>query len=115
MPRVKRGTTHLKSRRNILKKTKGYSAGRKKLIKQAKTAINKAGVYAYRDRRVKKRVARTTWQIKINAAVRENGLSYSRFIDALKKHNIGLDRKILAEIAEKNPEVFAKIVAEIKK
>jgi len=115
MPRVKRGTTHVKSRRKILKKTKGYSAGRKKLIKQAKTAINKAGVYAYRDRRVKKRVARTTWQIKINAAVREYDMSYSKFIAALNKHKIGLDRKILAEIAENNPEIFAKIVAEVKK
>ena len=80
MPRVKRGVIHSKNRRNILKQTKGYKWGRKKLIKLAKTAVNKAGAYAYRDRRAKKRTARALWQVQINAAAREHGLSYSKFM-----------------------------------
>lgn len=114
MPRVKRGVIHTKNRRNILKKAKGYKWGRKKLIKLAKTATIKAGAYAYRDRRVKKRVNRQLWQVQLNAAVREYGLSYSKFIAGLKKAKIELDRKVLAEIAKKEPKVFAKIVEKIK-
>ena len=112
MSRVKRGTQHTKHRRNILKKTKGFKWGRKKLIKQAKTAVTKAGAHAYRDRRVKKRTARALWQIKINAAARENGTTYSKLIAALTKGKVALDRKILAAIAERHPAVFAKIVKE---
>ncbi len=110
MPRVKRGTSHVKRRRKILKAVKGYRHGRKKLIKLAKVAILKAGAYAYRDRRVKKRTARALWQIKLNAATRAFGLSYSKFIHLLKINNIELDRKVLADLAENNTAVFAKLI-----
>ena len=113
MPRVKRGTTHIKKRRNLLKTVKGYRGGRKSKIKLAKTAAKKAGVYAYRDRRNKKRNARALWQIKINAACRELGTNYSKFINGLKKNNIELDRKILADLAENHPDIFSKIVKSI--
>ena len=113
MPRVKRGTMHVKGRRNLLKKVKGYKWGRKKLIKLAKTAQTKAGAHAFMDRRKKKRTNRGLWQIKINAFVREQGLSYSRFIDALKKNNIELDRKVLADLAVNNKKVLTKIVEEV--
>jgi large subunit ribosomal protein L20 len=115
MPRVKRGTTHTKRRRNILVKAKGFKWGRKKLIKIAKTAVTKAGAHAYRDRRVKKRTARALWQIKINAGARANGTIYSKLIDALTKGKIELDRKVLADIAEHNPEIFTKIVKDVVK
>jgi len=114
MPRVKRGTTHLKKRKKLLKQTKGYRHGRKNQIKLATTATLKAGAYAYRDRRVKKRTARRLWQIKLNAAAREHGLSYSQFINKLKIKKIELDRKVLADIAENNPQVFKKIVEAVK-
>lgn len=114
MPRVKRGKSHLKKRRKLLKKTKGYKWGRKKLIKSAKTAVTKAGAHAYRDRRRKKRTARSLWQIKINAALREHGLTYSKFIGDLKKKKIEIDRKILAELAEKEPKVFKALIEKIK-
>ena len=115
MPRVKRGITHVKKRRKLLKDVKGYKWGRKKLIKLAKTARTKAGAHAFVDRRKKKRVMRGLWQIKINAFVREHGFSYSRFMDALKKNKIEIDRKVLADLAANNPEVFAKIVEAVKK
>jgi len=114
MPRVKRGVMHVKKRRNLLKSVKGYRWGRKNLIKLAKVAAKKAGVYAYRDRRKKKTEFRQLWQIKINATCRELGTTYSKFIDRLKKSNVELDRKILAELAEKHPEIFAKIVDHVK-
>jgi len=114
MPRVKRGTIHSKKRKAILKQVKGYRHGRKKLIKLAKVAILKAGQYAYRDRRNKKREIRRLWQIKLNAAVRVFEMSYSKFIHALKVNKIELDRKVLADIAENNTEVFAKIVEKVK-
>jgi large subunit ribosomal protein L20 len=114
MPRVKRGTIHLKTRRNLLKKTKGYKWGRKKLVKLAKTASVKAGARAYIDRRLKKRDRRALWQIKIGAAVRSYELSYSKFIGLLKKSGIIIDRKILADLAVNNQEVFARIVEKIK-
>lgn len=114
MPRVKRGTTHVKKRRKLLKAVKGYKWGRKNLIKLAKTARTKAGAHAFVDRRKKKRTMRALWQIKISALVRENGLSYSRFIDALKKNNIALDRKVLADLAEHNPDIFTAVVNKIK-
>ena len=114
MPRVKRGKVRARKRKAILKRAKGFKWGRKKKIKLAKPAIKNAGVYAYRDRKNKKRAKRRLWQIKLNAAVREHGLTYSKFINALKKKNIELDRKILAEIAEKNPKVFAEIVEQVK-
>ncbi len=114
MPRVKRGKLHLKRRKKLLKQAKGYRWGRKSKIKLARTAIKKAGVYAYRDRRIKKRTARSLWQIKINAACRLYDLSYSKFISALKKNKIELDRKILAEVAEKYPQIFAEIVKMVR-
>lgn len=114
MPRVKRGMIHSKNRRNILKQAKGYRWGRNNLIKLAKTAVTKAGAYALRDRRVKKRSARVLWQIKLNAAVRAHGLSYSKFIAQLKTAKIELDRKVLSQIAQQEPAVFAKIVEKVK-
>lgn len=114
MPRVKRGTLHIKKRRKLLKRVKGFNAGRKNQIKAAKTASLHAGAYAYRDRRNKKRRSRNLWQIKINAAAREHGVTYSRFIAMLKVKNVGLDRKILAQLAETKPAVFAKIIASVK-
>lgn len=115
MPRVKRGTQHTKRRYNILKQAKGFKWGRKSKIKLAKTAVTKAGASAYRDRRLKKRVNRGLWQVKINAAARANGLSYSRFIDALKQGKIEIDRKLLADLAENDPAVFAEIVKQAVK
>jgi len=114
MPRVKRGVMHSKRRKNILQKTKGFSGGRKKLIKLAQTAVMKAGANAYKDRKIKKRTARALWQIRLNAAVREYDLSYSKFIAGLKTAKIELDRKVLSELAQKEPKVFAKIVEKVK-
>ncbi len=115
MPRVKRGTTHVKKRRKLLKAVKGYKWGRKNLIKVAKTARTKAGAHAYIDRRKKKRTMRALWQIKINAFVREHGLSYSRFINLLKINNIEVDRKILAELAVSDKEALVALIAKINK
>jgi len=115
MTRVKRGVATSKRKKNIIKQAKGYQGRRKSTIKAAKQAVIKAGVYAYRDRRVKKRSFRRLWQIRINAATRERGLTYSRFIEALKKNSIEIDRKILANIAMNNPETFDKIFAEATK
>ncbi|MFH1191940.1 MAG: 50S ribosomal protein L20 [bacterium] len=114
MPRVKRGNGHLKRRKNILKQVKGYKWGRKKLIKIAKTAISKAGAAALKDRRVKKREARALWQIKIGTLIKENGLSYSKFMDKFKKAGMQMDRKVLADLAENNPKIFMKIIEEVK-
>lgn len=114
MPRVKRGTTHVKRRKNILAKTKGYKWGRKKQIKRAQEAILHAGTNALRDRRNKKRVNRRLWQTKLNAALRAIGYKYSSFIDTLKKNNCELDRKVLSQIAEENPKAFKNIVESFK-
>ncbi|MFH1712596.1 MAG: 50S ribosomal protein L20 [Candidatus Jacksonbacteria bacterium] len=114
MPRVKRGITHSKKRRKILKATKGFKIGRKNLIKLAKTAAVKAGWHAYVDRRRKKRDFRSLWNIKINAIAKQNNITYSQLIHLLKVNNIALDRKILAQISEKHPNVFKKIVEHIK-
>lgn len=115
MPRVKRGMTHVKKRRKLLKAVKGYKWGRKKLIKLAKTARTKAGAHAYTDRRKKKRTMRGLWQIKINAFVREYGLSYSRFINLLKVNKIEVDRKILADLAVNNKETLKELITKINK
>ena len=115
MPRVKRGIQHTKRRRNLLAKTKGMMWGRKSKIRLARPAMLKAGVNAYRDRRNKKRTFRRLWQVRLNAAVRPFDMSYSRFIDGLKKANILLDRKVLSTLAKDHPEVFKKIVEEVKK
>lgn len=105
---------HVKRRKNLLDKTKGYMWGRKNQIKLATTAVMKAGVHAFVDRRKKKRTNRGLWQIRISAFVREHGLSYSRFIDAIKKAGIGLDRKILADLSANNAEVMAGVVKSVK-
>ncbi|PIP60908.1 50S ribosomal protein L20 [Candidatus Uhrbacteria bacterium CG22_combo_CG10-13_8_21_14_all_47_17] len=110
MPRVKRGTQHVKRRKNILARTKGMMWGRKNRIKLAKTAATKAGAHAYVGRKLKKRFNRGIQQIRINAAARINGTTYSKLMGDLKKRGIDLDRKVLAEIAVKHPEVFAKLV-----
>lgn len=114
MPRVKRGTIANKRRRNVLKHTKGYKWGRKSKERAAKEALLHAWTHAFRGRKEKKRTFRQLWSVKINAAVRAEGVSYSRFIAALKKANIKLDRKILADLAEHEPDVFKKIVAAAK-
>ena len=116
MTRVKRGTTSLKRRRKILGQAKGFRWQRKSKERAAKDALMHAGRYAFNDRRKKKRNARKLWNIKINAASRSGGeLSYSRFIYALKKKHIEINRKMLAEIAEYHPETFQKILEEAKK
>lgn len=115
MPRVKRGKSHVKRRKNLLAQTRGYRWRRKSSIKEAKTAIRKAGQHAFAARRTKKQVNRQLWQVKINAACRQNDISYSKFINSLKKAKIELDRKVLAELAVKNPVAFAKVVAQVKK
>ncbi|MDD2913178.1 MAG: 50S ribosomal protein L20 [Candidatus Pacebacteria bacterium] len=114
MARVKRGKTANKRRKNTLKHTKGFKWGRKSKFKQAKEALLHAFVYSYRDRRNKKRDMRSLWQIKINAACKKNDLSYSKFIHALKENKIELDRKVLADIAQNNPEIFKKVLEKVK-
>ncbi|MBU0722559.1 50S ribosomal protein L20 [Patescibacteria group bacterium] len=113
MPRVKRAITHLKKRRNLLKKAKGYKWGRKNLMRAASTAVVKAGVRSYIDRRLKKRDNRALWQIKISAFAKEHGLSYSKFIHLLKINQIEVDRKILADLAVNNKNVLIKILGQI--
>lgn len=115
MPRVKRGTTHNKRRRNLFAIVKGFRYGLRNKIRLARPAALNAGTYAYRDRRAKKRTFRNLWNIKINAGARTNGTTYSRLIDGLKKAGIILDRKILAQLAENKPAVFTKIVEAVKK
>ncbi len=114
MPRVKRSASANKKRKSTLKQTKGFMWGRKNKYKAAKDALRHALSYAYRDRKNKKRTNRGLWQIKINAATRQQGLTYSKFIAGLKATQIELDRKILADLAENNPTVFAQIVELVK-
>lgn len=114
MPRVKRGVGHVKKRHNLRRRVKGFEAGRKNLIKLAKTADTKAGAHAFRDRRRKKREFRRLWQVRINAAVREFGTTYSKFMGALKAKNVMLDRKVLSQIAAQEPKIFKKIVEMVK-
>lgn len=114
MTRVKRGTIKNKSRKNILKQTKGFRFARKSKKSAAKEALKKAGQHAFAHRKDKKAVARRLWQTRINAAVRPLGFSYSKFIDALKKKNIEIDRKILSEIAKTDPQSFERIVNNLK-
>lgn len=114
MPRVKRGVIANKRRAKVLKYVKGFRWGRKSKERAAKEALLHAWSHAFRGRKEKKRVYRALWNVKINAAVREEGLSYSRFIDALKKKKVTLDRKVLADLAEHEPEVFKKVVAFVK-
>jgi large subunit ribosomal protein L20 len=115
MARVKRGMMHLKRRKNLLRRTRGYRWGRKSKVTLAKVAARKAGVYAFTHRRDRKADFRRLWQMQINAAVRAHGLSYSRFINLLKQNKIELDRKILAQLAREFPAVFDKVVEAVKK
>jgi len=113
MARVKKGVNALKTRRNVLKQVKGYRFGRSTKEKQAYEAIVHAGTYSFAHRRDKKGDFRKLWNVRLNSALRENGLSYSKFIGTLKKKNIELNRKVLSEIAAKTPEVFSRILAKV--
>ncbi len=114
MTRVKRGKISLKKRRKVLRQTKGFLWKRKSKERAAREALLHAGQNAFQDRRKKKRNFRALWNIKINAGSREHGISYSKLINKLKKSGIGLNRKILAELAENYPEIFKKIIDEVK-
>ncbi|HEX4104127.1 MAG TPA: 50S ribosomal protein L20 [Candidatus Paceibacterota bacterium] len=114
MPRVKRGVNANKRRKNVLKYTKGYMWSRKSKERAAKEALLHAWTHAFAGRKNKKRVFRQLWNVKINAAVRAEGMNYSNFIAALKKKNVRLDRKVLADLAEHEPETFKKVVAFVK-
>ncbi|OHA46618.1 MAG: 50S ribosomal protein L20 [Candidatus Terrybacteria bacterium RIFCSPLOWO2_01_FULL_44_24] len=115
MSRVKRGKTRNAKRGRLLKQTKGFRWGRKSKKLAAKQALMKAWSYSTRDRKRRKGEFRKLWQIRINAASRQNGLSYSQLMNLIHKKNVALDRKILSEIAEKYPDVFKSIVEEIRK
>ncbi len=110
MPRANSSVPRHKRHRKVIKMAKGYRGSRSKLYKTAKDAVSKALQYAYRDRRTKKREFRKLWIARINAGVRQHGLFYSKFIHGLKENNIKLNRKVLAELAVKDPEGFEKIV-----
>ena len=114
MTRVKKGKSAHKHRKHLLKHAKGFKYGRKSKYKLAKDALRHAWTFSYRDRKVKKRDFRQLWQLQINEAVRPMGINYSRFINGLKKKNIEMDRKILAQLIKEHPEIFAKIVEEVK-
>lgn len=111
MSRVKRSLTAKKKRRSILKAAKGFLLSRGKLLRTATEAVNKAMAYAYRDRRVRKREFRSLWIARINAAARTNEISYSRLIDGMHKASIGIDRKMLSDLAIHDPRGFQQIVA----
>lgn len=114
MPRVKRGVTTHARHKKVLKKAKGYQGARSRTFKVAKQAVIKAGQYAYRDRKQRKRQFRALWIARINAAARANGLSYSRLINGLLKANIELDRKVLADLAVNDKAAFTAIVEQAK-
>lgn len=114
MTRVKRGKTATKKRKKILKYTKGFRWGRKSKERAAKEALLHAWSHAFRGRKEKKRDYRAMWQVQINAGARASGISYSKLISGLKKQNIILDRKILADLVKNEPKVFEKIVEKIK-
>ncbi len=114
MPRVKRGTTARARHKKVLAQAVGFTRRRKNVFRVAKEAVMKAGQYAYRDRRNKKRVFRALWIARINAAVREHGMSYSVFMNGLTKAEMGLDRKILADMAVLDKPGFAAVVEKVK-
>jgi large subunit ribosomal protein L20 len=114
MPRVKRGTVRRAKRKKLAKLTKGYFLNKSKLYRFMKEAADRAGRFAYRDRRRRKRDFRRLWIIRIGAAARLNQLTYSQFINGLKKLNIGLDRKMLAEMAVRDAAGFAELAAKVK-
>ncbi len=114
MPRVKRGVVAHRRHKKILKQAKGYYGARSRVFRVAKQAVTKAGQYAYRDRRQRKRQFRALWITRINAQSRANGMSYSRLIDGLKKADVALDRRVLADIAVHDMPAFAAIVEQAK-
>jgi large subunit ribosomal protein L20 len=114
MPHVKRGVVAHRRHKKILKQAKGYYGARSRIFRVAKQAVTKAGQYAYRDRRQRKRQFRSLWIIRINAQSRANGLSYSRFINGLKRAEIALDRRVLADLAIHDKAGFAAIVERAK-
>jgi large subunit ribosomal protein L20 len=114
MPRVKRSVASRARRKKVLELAKGYYGARSRQFKVAKQAVIKAGQYAYRDRRQRKRQFRNLWIIRINAGAREHGLSYSRFISGLKKAGIEMDRKVLADLAMHEPSAFAALAGQAK-
>ena len=114
MARVKRGVTAHARHKKVLDLAKGYRGRKKNVFRLATQAVVRAGVYAYRDRRVKKREFRALWIARINAAAREHGMSYSRFMNGLKKAGIEIDRKVLSDLALFNREAFAGLAAQAK-
>jgi large subunit ribosomal protein L20 len=114
MPRVKRGVTSRARHKKVLAQAKGYTQRRSSAFRVAKEAVMKAGQYAYRDRRQRKRAFRSLWIARINAAVREHGLSYSAFINGLRRGAIDLDRKVLADMAVLDKPAFAAIIDRVK-
>jgi large subunit ribosomal protein L20 len=114
MARVKRGVVARRKHRKVLSQAKGYYNARRKVFRVAKQAVTKAGQYAYRDRRNRKREFRSLWITRINAAARENGLSYSRFMNGLKKADIEVDRKILADLAVRDKAAFKALAEKAK-
>ena len=114
MPRVKRGVTARARHKKVLALAKGFRGRRKNVFRIAKQAVMKAGQYAYRDRRTRKRVFRALWIARINAGARSHGVTYSRFIAGLKKAQIELDRKVLADMAVNDPAAFGSIVDKVK-
>ena len=114
MPRVKRGVTARARHKKVLKQAKGFRGRRGNVYRIAKEAVMKAGQYAYRDRRAKKREFRALWIARINAAVRELGLTYSVFMAGLKRANIEIDRKVLSDMAIHDPAAFSSIVEKVK-
>lgn len=115
MSRIKRAVQARKHRKNIMKHAKGFRQARKSKFKAAKDALRHAWTYAYRDRKAKKRTFRSLWNLQINALARQNGITYSRLINGLKKNKIELDRKVLSELAKGYPEIFIRVVEEAKK
>ncbi len=114
MPRAKGGVKTRRRHKKILKKAKGYVGGRRRLYRTAKETVLRAGAFAFRDRRAKKRQFRSLWIVRINAAARALGLSYGALMNGLKKAGVTLDRKILAELAVKDPGTFAKLAEAAK-
>ncbi len=114
MPRVKRGVQARAKHKKVLDKAKGYYGARRKVYRVAKQAVIKAGQYAYRDRRQRKRQFRALWIARINAAARENGMSYSRFINGLSKAGVEVDRKVLADLAVFDAAAFSALAAQAK-
>ena len=114
MPRVKRGFKARRRRNKVLKLAKGYRGARSKLFRSATEAVDRAMKYSFRDRKVRKRDFRALWIVRINAASRENGLSYSRLVHGLGKANVDINRKMMAELAMRHPEAFRALVSEAK-